>query len=150
MDILNKRWAKGAAWSVAAVALIAAATALTIALWPENAATAKKNYCNSLANLSSTVMSYQGLDPVTATNEELDSAANDISDAYDAVIDDANDWVNAYDNPLTNAYDDLYWAIQGLPGDYTITQDIQALQPQLSAFPQAYRDTFDGSGCSEV
>src|SRR5262245_56993759 len=100
MDILNKRWAKGAAWSAAAAVFIAAAAAVTIALWPENTATAKQNFCNSLTNLSSTVMSYQGLDPITATNDERESAANDISDAYDRVIDDANDWVNAYDNPL--------------------------------------------------
>src|SRR5262245_15358985 len=116
----------------------------------ESSATAKKNYCNSLTNLSSTVMSYEGLDAATATNDELDAAYDDIASAWNDVVDDADDWANAYDNPLGNAYDDLYWAYHDLPGDYTVAQDLEALQPELSAFPQAYRETFDGSGCSDL
>ena len=130
------------------IALASAVTGLTIALWPESSAEAKANYCNSLSNLSSTVMSYQGLNPATATNDQLDQAYNDIADAWNAVEDDANDWANAYDNPLTSAYDDLYWAYQALPGDYTVAQDIDALQPEISAFPDAFRETFDRSGCT--
>jgi hypothetical protein len=93
-------------------------------------------------------MSYQGLNPATATNDELDSAADDITNAWDGVVDDANDWADADDNALAAAYDDLYWAIQYLPGDYTVAQDLEALQPELSAFPRAFSDTFNGSGCS--
>ena len=141
---------KAIAYIVGSAALAGAIAALAVALWPESSATAKKNFCNSLSNLSTTVMNYQGLDPRTATNDELDAAANDISDAYSQVADDADDWANAYDNPLANAYDDLYWAIQDLPGDNTIAQDLEDLQPELSAFPQAFHDTFDGSGCSTV
>jgi hypothetical protein len=36
---------------------------------------------------------------------------------------------------------------EDLPEDNTIAEDIEELEPELSAFPQAYRDTFDGSGC---
>jgi hypothetical protein len=142
---------KRLALGVAAIAAgLAGVILLIAAVWPEDSATAKKNFCNSLNNLSSTVMSYQGLDPRTATNEELDNAANDISDAYDQVIDDANDWANAYDNPLTAAYDDLYWAVQGLPDDYTVAQSLDSLDDELSAFPNAFHETFDGSGCSST
>jgi hypothetical protein len=133
------------------VCAFAAALALLIAaIYPEDSATAKANFCNSLSNLSSTVMNYEGLDPQTATTEELDSAADDIEDAWNDVVDDGNDWVNAYDNPLTNAYYDLYYAIEALPSDYTIGQSLDALEGELSAFPQAYHETFDGSGCSTV
>jgi len=113
----------------------------------EDSATAKQNFCNSLTDLSSTVMTYQGLDVRTATNDELDAAADDITAAYNDVINEANDWANAYDNPLTNAYNDLYWAIQGLPSDNTVAEDLDALQPELSAIPGAYAETFDRSGC---
>ena len=130
------------------IAFAGAVTGLTIALWPESSAEAKANYCDSLTNLSSTVMNYQGLNPATATNDELDAAADDISNAYDDVVDNANDWANAYDNPLGQAYDDLYYAIQDLPGDNTVAEDINALQPELSAFPEAFHETFDGSGCA--
>ena len=139
---------KQAAVAVLAAGLIAGAVALTVALWPENSATAKKNFCNSLDNLSTTVMNYQGLNPATATNDELNAAADDINGAWNDVVDDANDWANAYDNPLANAYDDLYFAFDSLPGDNTIAEDISDLQPELSAFPEAFRETFDGSGCA--
>jgi hypothetical protein len=136
--------------SLAALVVGLATVAVVLAFtWNgESSATAKRHYCDSLRNLSSTVMQYEGLNPATATNEQLDSAADDIADAWDRVVDDANDWANAYDNPLTLAYDDLYYAIQDLPGDNTIAEDVDALQPELSAFPQAYQETFDLSGCS--
>jgi hypothetical protein len=129
--------------------LLAGLLALTaVALWPESSAQAKQNFCNSLTNLSGTVMSYEGLDPATATSEQRDNAYHDISDAWNRVVDDANDWANAYDNPLNQAYDDLYWAIEFLPGDYTVAESLDALQPELSAFPEAFHETFDGSGCA--
>jgi hypothetical protein len=131
-----------AAVGVCAVALLLAAT------WDgESSATAKANFCSSLRDLSSTVVSYEGMSPATTTNDERDAAAADISDAWDNVVNDANDWAYADDNSLTQAYDDLYYAIEDLPGDYTITQSLDALQPELSAFPGAYHETFDGSGC---
>jgi hypothetical protein len=133
-----------------AAALAGVVAALVVALWPEDSATAKKNFCNSLDNLASTVMNYQGVNPRTATNDQLDAAYDDIGDAWNQVVDDANDWANAYDNPLNEAYDDLYYAVQDLPGDNTVAQDLNDLQPQLSAFPQAFQETFDGSGCSTV
>jgi hypothetical protein len=80
-------------------------------------------------------MSYQGLNPLTATNDELDGAADDITRAWDDVVDEANDWANADDNALTNAYDDLYYAIQDLPGDNTAADNLRDLQPELDAFP---------------
>ncbi len=95
-------------------------------------------------------MYYEGLNPATATNDELDAAADDITNAWNDVVDEGYDWAYAEDNSLTEAYNDLYDGIQSLPGDNTISQDIEALQPELSAFPQAYSDTFDGSGCTST
>ena len=139
---------KTAGLLVGASALIAGCVLLVSAWMGPSSAQAKEDYCDSLRNLSSTVMSYQGLNPATATNEQLDSAYNDVADAYDQVVQDAEDWANAYDNPLGEAYDDLYWAVQGLPDDYTVAQDIDAVSDELAAFPGAFHETFDGSGCS--
>lgn len=123
---------------------------LVAACGGESSTTAKKNFCNSLSDLSSTVMYYEGLNPATATNDELAAAADDITNAWNDVVDEGYDWAYAEDNSLTEAYNDLYDGIQSLPGDNTISQDIEALQPELSAFPQAYSDTFDGSGCTST
>ena len=142
---------KKIAAAILGVAAVAAGIGLLVAFtWPEDSATAKQNYCDSLRNLSSTVMSYEGLDPVTATNDERDAAYDDITNAWNRVEDDANDWANAYDNPLGEAYDNLYWAYQDLPGDNTVAENIHDLQPELSAFPEAFQETFDGSGCAST
>ena len=124
--------------------------AIAYAYDPESSEEAKADFCQSLSDLSSTVMVYDGLDPLTATNDELDEAANDIDDAWDEVVDDADDWANAYDNELNQAYDDLHWEIQSLPGNNTIADNLEEVEDELSAFPEAYRHTFDGSGCSST
>jgi hypothetical protein len=134
---------------IAGASILAVGLVLLVSAWRgESSAEAKADFCNSLTELSTTVKSYQDLNPTTATNEELDSAANDISDAYDNVVNDAADWANAYDNPLNEAYNDLYWEIQFLPSDYTVAEDLNAVEDELAAFPQAFSETFDGSGCS--
>ena len=129
--------------------LVGVFAAVAYAYDPESSEEAKADYCQSLSDLSSTVMSYQGLNPLTATNDELDAAADDIEDASDEVVDDAEDWANAYDNELAQAYDDLYWEIQFLPGDNTAAENLDAVEDELAAFPAAFHDTFDGTGCSQ-
>jgi hypothetical protein len=136
---------------IVALALTASVVGLVLLVtaWGgESSETAKKTFCNSLSDLSATVMSYQGLDPLTATNDVMEAAADDISAAYDDVVDEAYDWAYADDNALTEAYDDLYYAIEDLPGDNTIAENLEDLEPELSAFPAAFQETFDGSGCS--
>jgi hypothetical protein len=134
---------------VAGAAAAVAGLVLLVTAWVgPSSAEAKQNFCDSLRNLSSTVTQYQGLDARTATNDELDNAYDDITGAYDQVADDAEDWANAYDNPLNEAYNDLYWEVQSLPDDYTVAEDLDAVSDELAAFPQAFDETFDGSGCS--
>jgi hypothetical protein len=134
---------------VAGAAAAVAGLVLLVTAWVgPSSAEAKQNFCDSLRNLSSTVTQYQGLDARTATNEELDNAYDDIAGAYDQVADDAADWANAYDNPLNEAYNDLYWEVQSLPDDYTVAEDLNAVSDELAAFPQAFDETFDGSGCT--
>jgi hypothetical protein len=136
---------------IIALALTASVVGLVLLVtaWGgESSETAKQNYCNSLSDLSATVMSYQGLDPLAATNDEMEAAADDISAAYDDVVDEAYDWAYADDNALTAAYDDLYYAIEDLPGDNTMAENLNDLEDELAAFPAAFHETFDGSGCT--
>jgi hypothetical protein len=136
---------------LASVFILGTGVAIAAVAWDgESTETAKANFCSSLTDLSSTVMSYQGLDPRTATNDEMESAADDIADAYDNVVDEAYDFAAADDNALTDAYNDLYYAIEGLDGDNTMSQNLADLEDELAAFPSAYAETFDGSGCSNV
>jgi hypothetical protein len=136
-------------------ALLAGAFILSIGLlavaWTgESSDEAKADFCNSVTELNNTVTSYQGLNPLTASTEELDSAKDDIYDAYDEMIDDAEDWANAYDNPLNEWYNDLYWAYQVTSDDLTVAETVTELEDELSAFPAAFDETFDGSGCASA
>lgn len=132
---------------LAAGTLIGGTVGLTYAFWPEDAATAKSDFCDSTKDFASTVQSYQGLNPVTATNDQIDAAYDDIESAYDEMIDQGNEWVNAYDNELTNWYYDMDAAIESLPSDNTATENLEDLEPTLSEFPAAFQSTFDKSGC---
>lgn len=133
---------------LASLSIVGALVLAAFAWDGESSAEAKQNFCGSLSELSSTVMSYEGFDPSTATTDELDAAADDIERAWDEVADEWYDWAYAADNSLYDAYSDLYYAIEDLPGDYTIAQSLEALEPELNAFPDAFHETFDGSGCT--
>jgi hypothetical protein len=111
---------------------------------------AKADFCDSLDEFSSSAMSYQGLDPRTATNSQLDDAADELDSAWDAVQEDALDFYYADDNELTEAYNDLYDAAQSLDADNTASENLSDLEPELEAIPGAFWDTFDGSGCADV
>lgn len=133
---------------LAAGTLAGGTVGLTYAFWPEDAATAKADFCDSAKDFASTVNSYQGLNPATATNEQIDTAYDDIESAYDEMIEQGNEWVNAYDNDLTDWYYEMDDAVASLPSDNTASENLDDLQPTLSEFPAAFQATFDGSGCS--
>ena len=114
---------------------VAAACALGIALsacGTESSAEAKSDFCTSLDDFSSTVMSYEV----------------DILRAWEDVQDEAVDWADADDNELADAYDDLYWSIQYLPGSNTAEDNLEDLEDEIEAMPAAFHETFDGSGCT--
>src|SRR5690606_2767405 len=92
-------------------ALAGGAVATVNALASEDTESAKADVCRSLADLNATIVSHQGLDPLTATNDQLDDAYDDISGAVDDLDEELDEWVNADDNPLTEAYWDLYDAV---------------------------------------
>jgi hypothetical protein len=131
------------------MAACAGALALVLTGCGQSTDEAKGQFCDSLDDFSSTAMSYQGLDPRYATNDQLEEAADDLATAWDEVEQEAVDWTYADDNELTEAYDDLYDAAQDLPGDNTVAEDLEQLEPELDALTPAFQQTFDGSGCDD-
>ena len=128
---------------------LAGGAAVTVnALAWEDAESAKADVCQSLDDLRTTIVSYQDVNPLTATNDEMDQAYDDISGAVDDLDEELDEWVNAYDTPLTEAYWDLYYAVEDLDGDNTVQDDLIELEDELKAYPDAFQETFDGSGCT--
>ena len=128
-------------------ALAGGAVITVNALAFEDTESAKADVCQSLDDLNATIVSYQGLNPLTATNDQIDDAYDDISGAVDDLDEELDEWVNAYDNPLTEAYWDLYYAVEDLDGDNTAAENLADLEDELAAYPAAFHETFDGSGC---
>ena len=127
---------------------LAGGAAVTVnALAFEDVDSAKADVCTSLDELRTTIVSYQGLNPLTATNDQLDAAYDDIAGEVDDLDEELDEWVNAYDNPLTDAYWDLSDAVADLDGDNTARENLIDLQDELAAYPAAFQETFDGSGC---
>jgi hypothetical protein len=127
---------------------LAGGAAVTVnALAFEDVDSAKADVCTSLDELRTTIVSYQGLNPLTATNDQLDAAYDDIAGEVDDLDEELDEWVNAYDNPLTDAYWDLSDAVADLDGDNTARENLIDLQDELAAYPEAFHETFDGSGC---
>lgn len=128
---------------------LAGGTVVTVnAIGFEDADSAKQDLCVAFGDLETTVASYQGLDPRAATNDQLDTAYDDITGALEKVDEEGDEWVNAYDNELTDAYWDLYYAVEDLDGGNTAADNMADLEDELAAFPAAFQATFDGSGCS--
>ncbi len=144
---ISERVKMFAAVTLAGGALAGGTVWAVSALGFEDTESAKADVCQSLDELGATITSYAGLNPLTATNEELDQAYDDIDSALDSVAEETDEWVNAYDNPLTDAYWDLYYAVQDLDGDNTAQDNLIELEDELKAYPDAFAETFDGSGC---
>jgi hypothetical protein len=134
--------------AITAAVLGAVSIVVLAAAWTgQSTAEAKADVCDSLTELSSAYTTYAALDSRTATIGALDEAENDLEQAWENLVYDAEDWVYADDNPLTQAYDDLYYAYEDLPDDYTVAQSVSELQDELAAIPPAYVEAFDLSGC---
>jgi hypothetical protein len=133
--------------TLAGGALAAGAVITVNAVAFEDAESAKADVCTSLHELSDTIVGYEGLNPLTATNDQLEDAYDDISGAVESLDEELDEWVNAYDNPLTEAYWSLYDAVEDLDGDNTAVENLAAIEDELAAYPAAFQETFDGSGC---
>ena len=108
----------------------------------QSTATAKRNFCDSLSSLSSTVTAYHRLGPRT-TNDQIKRETKNVENAWNKVDSAASDWARTSGNATAQAYKNLGHAVAALPGNDTIAQDMQT----LSAFPRAYKQAFNGSGC---
>jgi hypothetical protein len=143
--------AKAVTGAVVGAGLVAGlVTCAFVTLRGEDSESAKADFCASLGDFSGAVQTYDTLDPQTTTNDEYESAYDDLEDSWNELVSEADDWASAYDNELTDAYWDLYYAVEDLPGDNTMAENIDQLQPELNAFPDAFQATFDGTGCTTV
>ena len=111
-------------------------------------ASAKETFCADLKNFSAALTGLQGLDPDTASKEDVTSAASDIKDAGQQVESSAKALGEADTSAVQSALDDLEQAVKDLPSGNTLQEDLTALQPALQATAQSFTQIFNGQGCS--
>jgi hypothetical protein len=113
----------------------------------ESPAEAKQNLCASLDGFAASVTSLQGLALGSSSEDDIKSALDNIQSAWDKVVADAKDVKNVNTDNIQSTYDDLKKAVQDRPTDKPVAQVVAGLQPQLSAFAQAWKQFASSISC---
>lgn len=113
----------------------------------ESQAEAEQHLCTSLDDFAASLVSLQGLSFQTASEDDLNDAADNIEEAWDQVVEDAKDVKNANTDAIQSAYDDVREAIQDRPRDKPLTEVVAGLQPKIVAFAQAWKDFASSFDC---
>jgi hypothetical protein len=113
----------------------------------ESQAEAEQHLCASLDNFAASLVGLQGLSLQTASEDDLNSAADNVQDAWDQVIEDAKDVKNANTDAIESAYNDLKQAVEDRPRDKPVTEVLAGLEPKIRAFAQAWKDLAGSFDC---
>lgn len=113
----------------------------------ESQAEAEQHLCASLDDFAASIVSLQGLSLQKTSEDDLNSAADNVNDAWDQVVEDAKDVKNANTDAIESAYDDLKQAIEDRPRDKPITEVFAELEPKILAFAQAWKDLASSFDC---
>jgi hypothetical protein len=130
------------------LALVAAVLALpACGSDKESQQEAEQNLCTSLDEFAASVTALQGLSLTGSSGDELKSAAENIDDQWDQVVDDAKNVKSASMDSIKSAYEDLKQAIEDRSSSESISEMIAALQPKVTAFAAAWKSLADGLDC---
>ena len=110
---------------------------------------AEQNLCQSLDKFSASILSLSGLSLGSSTQDDVKAAVDTVSKAWDQVVADAKDVKNVSTDELRSKWDDLKHGIENRPTDKPISQVIAGLQPQITAFTQAFQQVTNGLDCKK-
>jgi hypothetical protein len=113
----------------------------------ESQASAEESLCASLSDFAASVVRLQGLTVQTASTDDFEAAADDVSEAWDAVVADAEDVAEADTSALESSYNDLEGAIEDAPDDVPVAEAVGTLQEEVAAVAASYREMFNGLNC---
>jgi gamma-glutamyl:cysteine ligase YbdK (ATP-grasp superfamily) len=139
-------------WARRTVALVALAALALVAFTgcggdKESQQQAEQNLCTSLDDFAATIVGLQALILPGSSEDDLKSATDDVTTAWDQVVADAKDVKSASVETIQSSYEDLKDAIQNRPTDKPIKEVVAQLEPKLVAFAQAWKGLADGLNC---
>lgn len=94
-------------------------------------------YDEAVENFHAALLDYESLTP-GSTTEEIADAEDALASAWSDVESAAADLENAQVDDLQSAYDELEKAIENVPGDATVEEALEMLQPQVDAVREAW------------
>jgi hypothetical protein len=131
------------------LALVACAGLAACGSDKESPAEAKQHLCESLDGFAASVVALQGVG-LSSSEDELQSALDNIQSAWDKVVDDAKDVKTANTENIQSTYDDLKDAVQNRPTDKPLTEVISGLAPTLTAFAEAWKQFASSVDCKST
>jgi hypothetical protein len=104
-------------------------------------------FCSDLDELGSAIEGYSDL-TVNSTLDDVESAEEDVQEAFDAVLASADDVADARVDDLEAAYNELLNAGDDISGDDTIGEAATTLITQAAAVADARDDLADSVSCT--
>ena len=106
-------------------------------------AEAEQELCDSLGSLRD---SLSGLSDVE-TSEALEESRDDVSAAFDDVIDAVSGVAGVTAEAIRAAYNEVVASLDDLPDDASISDAIDAIEPGLDSLRDAIGEVFNGLDC---
>ncbi|MEU8465543.1 hypothetical protein [Streptomyces sp. NPDC029003] len=134
--------------AAAALLLSAGVAAPAFAADPSpNPSAAAAQLCTDLNKLRSDATALSGLNPASATKDQVKDAYNDVKGGWETVGKSKAEWNAAQKQAVKSAADGLKKTWDDLPGDTTGAQAATKLKPQATALDSAVKSARTGLKC---
>ncbi|MFJ8159915.1 hypothetical protein ACIRBY_03185 [Streptomyces sp. NPDC096136] len=112
-----------------------------------NSSAAAAQLCTDLNQLRSDATALAGLNPSSATKDQVKSAYNDVRDGWDAVSKSTAQWSAAQKDAVKSAADGLKKTWDDLPDNSTGAEAAAKLKPQAQMLDSAVKSARTGLKC---
>lgn len=112
-----------------------------------NSSAAAAQLCTDLNKLRSDATALFGLNPASATKDQVKSAYDDVRDGWDAVAKSTAEWNAAQREAVKSAADGLKKTWDGLPDDTAGAEAATKLKPQAQMLDSAVKSARTGLKC---
>ncbi|MFD3875123.1 hypothetical protein [Streptomyces sp. NPDC058623] len=112
-----------------------------------NQSAAAAQLCTDLNKLRSDVTALVGLNPTSATKDQVADAYNDVKNGWDSVSESTATWDAAQKEAIKSAADALKKSWDDLPDDATATDAATKLKPQGQMLDTAVKSARTGLQC---
>lgn len=108
---------------------------------------AASDYCASLSSLEDLVAELQSLVQTDAPLETIREQVDEVSSAYDALVENAADVDQAVADEAAESYQDFQDAVAQIPGDLALSEGAAQYGEAARSFQQALATTSEDASC---